>query len=209
MSTPIAADFSAIAASMKTHTGNPDAELIRRCHQFAEADLASWYRYVLAACNGEDADAQDTPADVDGYNWITATPATTREGWHAKALALSAWDRTAYFNDEPEESDGTTLLASLLQDMVAPERNAILAKLATQYGPLPEQYTSEGRWLVWSKSKAAADPVEPTRGNLSAAAQCKESAPNPRRNGCEVGSDGGVHCCASSLKPGAAGGRGG
>ncbi len=167
------------SVAANSSAANPDAELIRRCHQFAEADLASWYRYVIAAENL--ADEQDTAADFDGYNWITATPATTQEGWRAKALALSAWDRTTYFNDEPQENDGaSSLLASLLQDMVAPARNAILAKLATQYGPLPEQYTSEGRWLGWGKAKPADDPVDPAKaqGNVSAAAPRKESAPD-------------------------------
>jgi hypothetical protein len=187
------------SVAANSSAANPDAELIRRCHQFAEADLASWYRYVIAAENL--ADEQDTAAHFDGYNWITATPATTQEGWRAKALALSAWDRTTYFNDEPEENDGaSSLLASLLQDMVAPARNAILAKLATQYGPLPEQYTSEGRWLGWGKAKPADDPVDPAKaqGDVSAAAPRKESAPDSRaRRGVVVAH---ARCCGGGCR---------
>ena len=146
MNTPIAPDFAAIAASMKKPPDSPGAELIRRCQQFAEAEIASWYRYVIAPEHL--ADEQDTPSDMGGYNWIVATPATTPEGLHAKALALSAWDRTRYFDDEPLDSDGTSaLLASLLQDVVAPARNAIMARLAAQLGPLPARSSPEGRWL--------------------------------------------------------------
>ena len=167
----LAADVLAAGWAVAAEFRNPDAELIRRCHQFAEAEISSWYRYVIAAENL--ADEQDTAEDSDGYNWITATPATTPAGWHAKALAWSAWHRTGYFDDE--DSDGTSaLLASLLQDMVAPARNAIMAKLFMQYGPLPACYTPEGRFLGYPE-----DAPEVVR-DAPAAAERKEPAPEMR-----------------------------
>ena len=76
----------------------PDAELIRLCHAFAEAEFANWYRYVVAPV--ETADDDDAPPDWDTYHLIIATPATTPAGWHAKALAFVAWDREAYDDEE-------------------------------------------------------------------------------------------------------------
>ena len=88
---------------------------------------------------------------------------------------MSAWDRTRYFDDEPVDSDGTSaLLASLLQDMVAPARNAIVAKLAAQLGPLPARYSPEGRWLgppaedapdALPEATVAVQPKEPAPGS--------------------------------------------
>jgi hypothetical protein len=137
--------LSAIAAPASADVA--DTDLIRRCYQFAECQLASWYRYVTAPV--DKADEQDTPHDWETLHWITATPATTPAGWHAKALAYTAWNHDAY-NDPKEDADSTTpLLAALLRDMVAPARNAIMARLATQYGPLGAEYTAEGIWLGW------------------------------------------------------------
>ena len=123
----------------------PDAELIRTCHQFAETELTNWYRYCTLPADV--ADAQDPKPDWSSLHWITATPATTPEGWRAKALAYSAWHHEPY-DDLPEDRDtASPLLAALLRDMVAPVRNAIVARLAEQYGPLPEGYTAEGIWV--------------------------------------------------------------
>ncbi len=124
-----------------------DAELVRVCRQFAEAEFRNWWRYVTAS--DDLADAQDHEPDWSTLAWIEATPATTPSGWHAKALALSAWDRTAYDDDaewhEPDSDTG--LLAGLLRDMVAPARAAILAQCEVEYGPLPEGYTADWRWI--------------------------------------------------------------
>ena len=46
-------------------TPRPAGELIRRCHQFAEAEIARWYRYEIAPVHL--ADEQDTDLDWDGY----------------------------------------------------------------------------------------------------------------------------------------------
>jgi hypothetical protein len=100
--------------------------LIRICHQFAESELTSWYRYCTAPSNL--ADKQDSRPERDLLHWIEATPATTPENWHAEALACVAWNRDMYDDAEDERDGGTTLLASLLRDMVAPARNAILAR---------------------------------------------------------------------------------
>ncbi len=132
-------------AAVAAAASNPDAELIQVCHRFAEAELASWFRYVVAPVDL--ADAQDGPPDWDTLHWIEDTSAVTPEGWCAKALALSAWHRDV-FDDPEEDRDGhTPLLASLVRDMVAPERNAIMARLMQQYGPLPDGYTANGMWL--------------------------------------------------------------
>ncbi len=119
-----------------------DAELIRLCHAFAEADFANWYRYVTAPV--ETADDDDAPPDWDTYHLIIATPATTPAGWHAKALAFVAWDREAYDDVGIERTPASTFLASLLRNMVMPARNAIIARCAKAYGPLPPQYTAAG-----------------------------------------------------------------
>jgi hypothetical protein len=119
---------------------NPDAELIRICRGFAENELEKFYRYVTT----EDTDdLDDEPVDWDTYRRILATPATTPEGWHAKALAFTSWDREAYDDHEDYRDPSTTFLASLLRDAVAPARNAIVARCAAKYGPLPPSSLSE------------------------------------------------------------------
>ncbi len=148
----------AIATTANAAPAGADAELIRVCHRFAEAELESWYRYILAP--DDVADEQDTPPEWHTYNWIVATPATTPEGWHAKALAYAAFDREAY-NDHEDDRDGTTqLLAALLRDMVAPARNAIIARLAAEYGPLPSCYSPEGVWIGLSEEEKEALAAE-------------------------------------------------
>ena len=140
---------------------DPDAELIRVCHQFAEADLASWYRYLTAP---EDvADEQDEPLDFDTLHWIAATPATTPDGIHAKALAYAAWERDAYEGNGMDSA--APLLASLLRDMIAPARRAILTRLQAELGPLPDGYDSEWRFIGYN-SKPPPDPagVAPPEG---------------------------------------------
>jgi hypothetical protein len=136
----------------------PDAELVRLCHAFAEAEFRNWWRYVTAP--DDLADAQDRDPDWPTLAWIEATPATTPAGWHAKALALSAWDRTAYDDDAEwhEPDSGTGLLAGLLRDMVAPARAVILARCAAEYGPLGEGYTADARWI----GRAPAAPIAAT-----------------------------------------------
>ena len=126
-------------------SGGADAELIRVCHRFAEEEMEHWYCYVMAAV--ETADDLEYEPDWDSLHWIIATPATTPEGWHAKGLAYTAWNREAY-DDHPVDRDtASPLLAALFRDMVAPARNAIVARLAAKYGPLPDSYTREGIWL--------------------------------------------------------------
>jgi len=141
----VAAMATGVAVSARAVPANPDAELIRACQQFAEVELASWYRYVVAP--DDLADAQDVPPDWDTLHWIEATLAATPEGWCAKALALSAWHREAF--DDPEDGrDGhTTLLASLVRDMVRSARDAIIERLVQQHGPLPDGYSVNGMWL--------------------------------------------------------------
>ena len=136
---------------------NPDADLIRVCHQFAEKELDDWYRYVVDATIAPGTEDEDTPPDWAGLHWIEATPATTPEGWQAKALAFSAWHRDSYDNAPEDQDSQTALLAGLLRDMVAPARNAIVTRLAAKYGPLPTGYTAEGIWL------GAAVAYEPTQ----------------------------------------------
>jgi len=84
----VAAMATGVAVSAGAVPASPDAELFRVCQQFAEVELASWYRYVVAP--DDLADVQDAPPDWDTLHWIERTPATTPEGWCAKALALSA-----------------------------------------------------------------------------------------------------------------------
>jgi hypothetical protein len=88
-----------IAAVGQSAKSNPDAELIRICHRFAEDELVRQHRYIVAPENL--ADEQDAPPDWGTYNWIAETPARTPEGCHAKALAYSAWDTDAYDNHGP------------------------------------------------------------------------------------------------------------
>lgn len=122
-----------------------DAELIRVCHQFAEGQFTSWYRYVLAP--PELAATVDTGPDWAALHWIEATPATTPESRQAKALAFVAWHRDA-FDNPADDSDGqSALLASLLRDLAAPARAVIIARLVERYGPLPEGYTADGIWI--------------------------------------------------------------
>jgi hypothetical protein len=128
-----------IAAVGQSAKSNPDAELIRICHRFAEDELVRQHRYIVAPENL--ADEQDAPPDWGTYNWIAETPARTPEGCHAKALAYSAWDTDAYDNHGADTSE---LLAGLLRDIVAPTRNAVVARCTAKYGPLPPQYTAEG-----------------------------------------------------------------
>jgi hypothetical protein len=133
-----------------------DAELIRICHEFAEGQLADWYRYIVAS--DDEADELDEPLDWTRYDHIIATPATTPEGWHAKALAFTAWDRESYDDHVDKRDPSTTFLASLLRDM-ASARNAIIGRLRAEFGPLLAFYTPEGIWLgqtAGEKAKAAA-----------------------------------------------------
>ena len=146
---------------------HPDAELIRTCHRFAEYELASWYRYALD-------DDDDSSPDHATYVSIIAIPATTPEGWHAKALALTAWDRDSYDDHEDVRDGCSSLLASLLRDMVAPARNAIIAKLRAKYGPLPPSYTPEGIWLRYTTEEKAV--IEAGIASRMSAQQAKQSA---------------------------------
>jgi hypothetical protein len=150
----------------------PDAELVRVCHAFAEAEWRNWWRYIVAP--DDLADAQDREPDWPTLTWIKATPATTPAGWHAKALALSAWDRTAYDDDaewhEPDSDTG--LLAGLLRDMVAPARAAILARCAADYGPLPEGYTADWRWIGRAPAAVAAPAPLPPHSDAELMAAC-------------------------------------
>jgi hypothetical protein len=141
----------AIAAS--SAEASPDAELVRVCYRFAEEELARRHRYIVAP--DDLADEADTPVDWDSYRSITATPATTPEGWHAKALAFSAWDTEAYDDHEDTRDSTTTFLAALLRDMVAPARNAIVARCTAEYGPLPPSYDAEGRFVGYTPEEQA------------------------------------------------------
>lgn len=141
----VAAMAAGVAVSARAVPANPDAELIALCHQFAEAELASWYRYLTAPDHL--ADAQDTAPDWAAMESITATPPTTLEGIQAKALACSAWDREAFDGPQDDRDRSTVLLASFLRDIAAPARAAIIARLIKQYGPLPEGYIVDGMWV--------------------------------------------------------------
>lgn len=146
----------AVPAVASTLSATPhDAELVRVCHDFAEAEYRSWWRYIVAP--NDIADAQDREPDWSTLAWIEATPATTPAGWHAKALAYAAWWREAYDHAEERDSDAP-LLASLLRDMVAPARAAILARCETEYGPLGEGYTADWRW-IGSQPAVSADTL--------------------------------------------------
>ena len=136
---------------------DPDAELVRVCHEFAETEWRSWWRYVVAPA--ELADDQGREPDWPALRWIQSTPATTPAGWHAKALALAAWDHTAYDDEEAEMAGTAGLLAGLLRDMVAPARAEILARCAADYGPLPEGYTADARWISQAPTVIAAAPL--------------------------------------------------
>ena len=135
---------------------NPDAKLIRACYRFAKNELEKWYRDVVAP---KDEDVPDW-TDWRTYRRIVATPATTPEGWHAKALAYSALDQESYDDHECGRTRSRTFLTSLLRDMVAPARNAIIAGFAAKYGPLPSRYTAEGIWLGYTEEERAAIDAE-------------------------------------------------
>jgi len=156
-----AALLAGTAAASAKPGSSPDAELVRVCHDFAEAEFRNWWRYVTAP--DDLADAQDQEPDWTTLAWIEATPATTPAGWHAKALAYAAWWREAYDDVEAERDASTPLLASLLRDMVAPARAAILARCAADYGPLPEGYTADARWVGRAPAAVAALPPLPPR----------------------------------------------
>lgn len=140
-------------ASRGAVAADNDAELIRICHQFAENELEHWYLYVVTP-EPECDDLDDAP-DWSAYHRIVATAATTPAGWHAKALAYTAWDRDAYDDHKDNRDPATTFLAALLRDIVAPARRAIVARLAAQYGPLPSSYTSEGIWIGYTQEERA------------------------------------------------------
>ena len=126
---------------------NPDAELIRVCQQFAETEFADWYRYVTTDDREIERQSEDTPPDWATVRWITATPAHTLAGHQAKALACAAWDRDSYDSSTDSNPAFTGLLASLMRDLAAPARGVILTRLAKQYGPLPEGYDADCRWI--------------------------------------------------------------
>ena len=140
----LAISGAAIAASPAQ---NPDAELIRVCQQFAEREFEGWYAYIVTNDREVEARYEDTPPDWATLRQIEATPATTPEGMRAKALAFVAWNRDAYDNPADDRDGNTTLLASLMRDLAAPARAAIIARLAKQYGPLPDGYTADGVWV--------------------------------------------------------------
>ena len=126
---------------------NPDAELIRVCQQFAEAQFADWYLYVTTDDPETEFQSENAPVDWETVRWITATPAHTLAGHQAKALACAAWDRDSYDSSPDDNPAFTGLLASLLRDLAAPARGVILARLAEQYGPLPDGYDADCRWI--------------------------------------------------------------
>ncbi len=119
--------------------GNPDAELIALCDVFSKTELRNWYRYAIA--DGELDD--NSPTDRAMLARIIGTPATTPEGWRAKALAYTCCERNEFNSLDPD----TTLLGSLVRDMVAAQRTAIVARCAMELGPLPADYGADGRWL--------------------------------------------------------------
>ena len=126
---------------------NPDAELIRVCQQFAETQFADWYLYVVTDDSQIERQLEDAPVDWATVRWITATPAHTLAGHQAKALACAAWDRDSYDSSTDSNPDFTGLLASVLRDLAAPARAVILARLAEQYGPLPDGYDVDCKWI--------------------------------------------------------------
>ena len=105
------------------------------------------------------ADDQTREPDWPTLGWIEVTPATTPAGWPAKALALAAWDHAAYGDEEAERAGAAGLLAGLLRDMVAPARAEPLARCAAEYGPLPEGYTADARWISKPLVMSAAVPI--------------------------------------------------
>ena len=135
---------TALSAGTSISVSEPDALLIRVCYQFAEAEFEDWYRYCTAPDGEED---DKSSFDRDTLNWIAATPATTSAGWQAKALACAAFNRNMYDDHTDDQEIGTPLLAALLREMAAPTRNAILLGLERKYGPLPDGYTPDWRWV--------------------------------------------------------------
>ncbi len=152
-----AALLAGVATAAASAEPTPDAELVRVCHAFAEAEFRNWWRYVTAPADL--ADAQDTDPDWTTLEWIEVTPATTPAGWAAKALALAAWHREAYDDSDAEGDASATLLAGLLRDMVAPARAEILARCAADYGPLGEGYTADARWIGRAPAVVTAPPL--------------------------------------------------
>ncbi len=163
---------SAAAVTAASAEPGPDAELVRVCHDFAEAEWRNWWRYIVAPANL--ADAQDREPEWPTLAWIEATSATTPAGWHAKALALAAWDRAAYDDDaewhEPDSNTG--LLAGLLRDMVAPARAAILARCEAEYGLLPGGYTADARWIGRAPAAGGAPALLPPHRDAELLAAC-------------------------------------
>jgi hypothetical protein len=142
-----------VSAQVAPKLPDPDAELIRICHQFAEEEFRNFYRNAVATDDAEE--VKDTPEHLARFHWIEATPASTPAGWCAKALVYAAWRPEGYDDHEDNCDAGSTLLASLLRDMVAPARNAIIARCAGQYGPLGPEYSQEGVWLGYSPEELA------------------------------------------------------
>ena len=136
----------AAAAPTTIETDHSESEFVGICRRFAEAEYADWYAYVMASDEVAMEMEERNAVDWATYNLITATPAKTLEGLRAKALALAAWDRAAY-DDDSESNRGGALLASLLRDMVAPERAEIIERLTAKWGPLPDGYTRDGVWV--------------------------------------------------------------
>ncbi len=126
---------------------NPNAELIQVCQRFAEAEYADWYLYATTDDREIERQSENRPVDWATVRWIEATPAHTLAGHQAKALACAAWDRDAYDSSADDNQAFTGLLASLLRDLAAPARAVILARLAEQYGPLPDGYDADCRWI--------------------------------------------------------------
>ena len=137
-----------MGTAVAAHAAHLDAELIRVCRLFAEAEFTGWYRYVMApdTVADENAALDMWVHDPDTWRWIAETPATTPEGWQAKALAYVALNRNA-FDDAEDRDTSTPVLASLMRDMAAPVRAVIITRLAEQFGPLPDSYTADGKWI--------------------------------------------------------------
>ncbi|MGI4793390.1 MAG: hypothetical protein ACRYG8_04760, partial [Janthinobacterium lividum] len=118
------------------------------------------------------ADAAATDPNWAALEWIEATPATTPAGWAAKALALAAFHRETYDDSDAEGDASATLLAGLLRDMVAPARAEILARCAVEYGPLPEGYAADARWIGRAPVAPVAVVPIPFRSDADLLAAC-------------------------------------
>jgi hypothetical protein len=145
----LAAITAGLVPTLSHAASASDDELIRVCQDFAEREFDQFYHYAIT-----ENDDDYPPPDWGTYHRIIETQATTPAGWHAKALAYAAWDKDAYDDTEPDLSC-STFIASLLRDMVAPARDAIIAKLAMKYGPLPSEYTVNAMWIGYSGEKKA------------------------------------------------------